>query len=449
MSDGLNSFLFSTPDMTHVFSKAEQLRAMMRFEWALTRSLEKHGLAETGSSAVLESMLDAGFLNVQSLERNAHAAGNIAIPFVRQLTAEVKARSEKASRTIHLGATSQDVLDSVLVLQIRQAIHLLMKGLDQLERALLAQVRAHRHTVLMGRTWLQAGPPTTLGLKLAGTVAAVRRDRDRMLAAAERTLVLQFGGAVGTLAALGTAGGSVAAELANILDLPEAECPWHTQRDRPVEMVQVLAILTGTLAKFAKDVALLMQPEVGEASEAREEDRGGSSTMPHKHNPVACAAVIAAHARMPGLAATMLHLMPQEHERGLGLWQAEWETVPEAFRLTAAALKYSIEIVEGLEVDAARMQSNLGALHGMPLSEAVNAALAPKVGRATAHELLRTATQCATEEKRDLGEILKRLPEVTAHLDDAEVDRLLAPHAYLGSAQRFIARVLGEADADV
>jgi 3-carboxy-cis,cis-muconate cycloisomerase len=449
MSDGLNSFLFSTPKMTHVFSQGEQLRAMMRFEWALTWALEQQGIAEAASSAVLESMLDAGFVDIPSLERDARAAGNIAIPFVRQLTAKVSARSETAARAIHLGATSQDVLDSALVLQLREAILLLLEGLEQLDRALVDQVRAHRDTVLMGRTWLQAGPPTTLGLKLAGTLAAVRRNRDRIRSGAERALLLQFGGAVGTLAALGKAGGEVSAQLASILGLQEPQLPWHTQRDNLAEMVQVLAILTGSLAKFAGDISLLMQSEVGEVFEAREEGRGVSSTMPHKHNPVACAAVIAAHARMPGLAATMLHAMPQEHERGLGLWQAEWETVPEAFRLTAAALTYSIELAEGLEVDPGRMQSNLDSLHGLSLSEAVTAALAKKLGRATAHELLRMATQRATEQKRNLADVLKELPQVTAHLKDVEIDQLLDPRAYLGSAQRFLARVLGEADAGI
>jgi 3-carboxy-cis,cis-muconate cycloisomerase len=448
MSNGLNSFLFSTPEMTRVFSQEEQLRAMMRFEWALTCALEKHGLAEVGSGKVLESLLGSEFVDAKLLVQNARTAGNIAIPFVRQLTAEGKARNEVAARSIHLGATSQDVLDSALVLETREALKLIDAAIEQLDRELVNQVRQHRRTVLTGRTWLQAGPPTTLGLKLAGSLAALRRDRDRIHSAAGRTLVLEFGGAVGTLAALGTAGGAVSAELARILDLGEPPLPWHTHRDNLAEMVQVLAILTGTLSKFARDIALLMQSEVGEAGEEADEGRGGSSTMPHKHNPVACAAVIATHARMPGLAATMLLAMPQEHERGLGLWQAEWETVPEAFRLTAAALAYSVEIAQGLQVDGARMQSNLDGLLGLPMSEAVIAALAPKVGRSTAHDLLRTATQRAAEEKRNLAGILKQLPEVTAHLTDVEIDRLLDPGAYLGSAQRFISQVLGEADAD-
>jgi 3-carboxy-cis,cis-muconate cycloisomerase len=448
MSNGLNSFLFSTPEMTGVFSQQAQLRGMMRFEWALTCALEKHGLTETGSSRVLEPLLGADFVDAALLVQDARAAGNIAIPFVKQLTAQVKARSEGASRSIHFGATSQDVLDSVLVLQIREALQLLDVAIEQLEGALMKQVREHRHTVLMGRTWLQAGPPTTLGLKLAGSLAALRRDRDRIRLAAARTLVIEFGGAVGTLAALGTTGGAVTAELARILDLKEPELPWHTHRDNLVEMVQVLAILTGTLAKLARDISLLMQPEVGEAAEAYEKGRGGSSTMPHKHNPVACAAVIATNARMPGLASTMLHSMSQEHERGLGLWQAEWDTVPEAFRLTAAALAYSIEIAQGLQVDAARMMSNLDGLLGLPLSEAVSAALAPKMGRAAAHDLLHTAAERAAAERRNLADILKQLPQVTAHFTEVEIDRLLDPHAYLGSTQRFISRVLGEADAN-
>jgi 3-carboxy-cis,cis-muconate cycloisomerase len=448
MSNGLNSFLFSTPEMTRVFSNEAQLRAMMRFEWALTRALENHGLAETGSGKVLESLLDTNFVDAALLVKDARAAGNIAIPFVKQLTAKVKAGSEVAARSIHLGATSQDVLDSALVLQIREALQLFDVAIEQLEGALINQVREHRHTVLMGRTWLQAGPPTTLGLKLAGSLAALRRDHDRIRSAAVRTLVVEFGGAVGTLAALGTTGEAVSAELARILQLKEPPLPWHTHRDNLVEMVQVLAILTGTLAKFARDIALLMQSEVGEAAEAQSEGRGSSSTMPNKHNPVACAAVIATNARMPGLASTMLHAMSQEHERGLGLWQAEWDTVPEAFRLTAAALAYSTEIAQGLQVDAVRMMSNLNSLLGLPLSEAVNAALAPKVGRATAHDLLRTAAERAAAEKRTLADILKQLPQVTAHLTEVEIDRLLDPRAYLGSAQRFISRVLGEADAN-
>lgn len=259
--------------------------------------------------------------------------------------------------------------------------------------------------------------------------------------------MLQFGGAVGTLASLGMAGAAISAELARRLNLREPELPWHTQRDSLVAMVQVLAILTGTLAKFGRDVALLMQAEVGEVSEGGAEGRCGSSTMPHKHNPVASAALIAIHAKMPGLAATMLHAMTQEHERGLGLWQAEWDTVPEAFQLASASVVYAIEIVEGLKVDATRMQANMEGTLGLPLAEAVSAALAPKLGRIVAHDLLRIAADRAATQHRHLSDVLKEIPEVKAHLSDAKIDQLLDARNYLGSAQRFITRVVGDEHA--
>jgi len=447
MTDALNSFLFSTPAMSRVFSPEAQLRAMARFEWALTCALENSGLAEHGSASALEPLLNAEFLDLDSLQRDARDAGNIAIPFLRQLTSAVEKRSEGASRAIHLGATSQDVLDTALALQLRNAGSMLDSSIEQLENALAKQVRAHAGTILAGRTWLQPGPPTTLGLKLAGTLAALRRNRERLRAALYQASVLQFGGAVGTLAALGNAGKEVSAELTRILNLREPELPWHTQRDRVVEVVQVLALLTGSLAKFARDIALLMQAEVGEASEGGSECRGGSSTMPHKHNPVACAAVVAAHARMPGLVSTMLYAMPQEHERGLGLWQAEWEIVQETFCIAAAELEYSISIAEGLQVNAARMEANLDDLLGVTMSEAVSAALAQKIGRSAAHALLRDASDRAIREKRHLGSVLKQTPQILDHLTSEAIDRLMDPRTYLGSAQRFIENVLGDSDA--
>jgi 3-carboxy-cis,cis-muconate cycloisomerase len=446
--DGMNAFLFSTPEMAHIFSPAEQLRMMTRFEWALSCALESKGLAEAGSGEVLKQLIPAKFVDVDALIREARDAGNIAIPFVQQLTAAVKVRSEAAARSVHLGATSQDVLDTALVLQMRNAWKLLEEAQGRLDSALLEQVRRHKDTVMQGRTWLQVGPPTTFGLKLAGILAALRRDRKRIRAEAVRALVLQFGGAVGTLASLGSEGCAVSANLAQHLDLAEPSLPWQTQRDNLAAMVQVLAILTGTLAKFGRDVALLMQAEVGEVSEAFGEVRGGSSTMPHKHNPVTSAALIAIHAKMPGLVVTMLNAMPQEHERGLGLWQAEWDTVPEAFRLTSASVAYAIELAEGLKVDARRMQANLEAALGLPLAEAVSVALAPKIGRNDAHDLLRKAVDQAMKESRHLSEVLKQMAEVKKHLNDAEIDGLLDARNYLGSSQRFIARVVGDHDAD-
>ncbi len=265
--DGLTSFLFSTPDMTNVFSPQAQLRAMTRFEWALSSALEANGLAEAGSAATLEKLLDADFVDLASLLRDARDAGNIAIPFVRQLTAAVKAHSEAAARSVHLGATSQDVLDSALVMQMKEALHLLDEALTRLDAALTEKVRRYRGTVMLGRTWLQAGPPITLGLKLTGVLAALRRDRQRIRQEEERVLVLQFGGAVGTQASLGSSGGVVSAKLAQLLDLTEPDLPWHAHRDSLAAIVQLLALVTGSLAKLGRDIALLMQSEVAEVSE--------------------------------------------------------------------------------------------------------------------------------------------------------------------------------------
>jgi len=437
-------FLFSTPEMTEIFSLPNQLRAMMRFEWALTCALESQGMAEAGAGSILGSLIDAEFFDTSNLERDARESGNIAIPFVQQLTTKVSSANERASRTIHLGATSQDVLDTALVLQMRQGLQLVLVAINRLKIALTKQIEVHAETVMAGRTWLQPGPPVTFGLKLAGTLAALRRHQTRINAAAHRAFVLQFGGAVGTLAALGSAGPEVSSEIARILELKDPELPWHTQRDSLVEIAQVLALLVGSLGKFARDIALLMQAEVGEASEPTTDGRGGSSTMPQKQNPVACATVLACAARVPGLISTMLVAMPQEHERGLGLWQAEWETLPQVFRLTAAALARSIEIVEGLLVDKTRMDSNLDAMLGLPQAEAVSAALAQKVGRSAAHDILRKASFQSQETREHLSAILKTFPEVTAHLTHADIDRLLQSHGYLGSAQHFIQRVLGD-----
>jgi len=446
MTDDSTGFLFSTPEMTRIFSLHAQLCAMMRFEWALTCSLEKQGVALAGSGAELEKLLDADFVKLELLRTEALDAGNIAIPFVHQLTTKVKSASEGASRAIHLGATSQDVLDTALVLQIREALNLILPAIERLDAALTKQVRMHAETMLTGRTWLQPGPPTTLGLKLAGTLSALRRHRRRIKAAAERVLVLQFGGAVGTLSALGSAGAEVSREVARILDLREPELPWHTQRDNLVEVAALLALLAGSLGKFAKDVALLMQAEIAEASEPVKEGRGGSSTMPQKRNPVACAAVLACVARFPGLVATLLSAMPQEHERGLGLWQAEWQALPETFTLTAALLARSIEIAEDLEVDAAQMRRNLHARLGLAQAEAVSIALTEKLGRSPAHELVRIAVGRVNETHQHLANVLQAMPEVTAHLSAREIDRLLDARAYLGSARRFIDRVLDDVE---
>ena len=442
-----SSQIFSVPDVARIFSLENHLRQMVRFEWALTGALEAAGLAASGSAAAMEPLFDAEFVHREALVQEAEVAGNLAIPLVKQLTAAVRERSEDAALAVHLGATSQDVLDTALVLQAREALSIIVPDLERLTNRLADRAREHALTVLAGRTWMQTGPPITLGLKIAGWVGALKRHRQRLSAAAERALVLQFGGAVGTLAALGEKGAEVSATLAVRLNLREAGLPWHTHRDNLVELATALGLLVGTLGKIARDVSLLMQSEVGEVLEPAGEGRGGSSTMPHKRNPVSCAAILAAATRMPGLVATLLAAMPQEHERGLGNWPAEMETYPEIFCLASSALLKAIEIADGMEVHPERMEGNLARSRGLEMAEAVAIALAAHVGRERSYELVQIASRRAVAESHSLREVLLSMADVREWLDDNAIDHLLEPRAYLGSTQRFIDRVLGDADA--
>ena len=433
---------FSTPEMDEAFSPARQLRYMTRFEWALLNALESAGIARQGVAETMEPLLDGTFADLESIMKESRSAGNIAIPFVRRLTSELSRRDENAASFLHFGATSQDVIDTALVLAMRDAFDLIRISMRRLEGLLAQRAREHENTILLGRTWLQAGPPVPLGLKIAGWLAALRRHSSRLAAAETRALVLQFGGAVGTLASLGDKGPAISKEVAKRLDLPEPELPWHAHRDNLAEVAACLGLLVGTLGKIARDISLLMQTEIAEVFEPAGQGQGGSSTMPHKRNPVACAGILAAATRVPGLVATMLGAMTQEHERGLGGWQAEWETLPAIFRLSAAALDFTAEVIDGLEVDRERMLANLEGTRGLVLSEAISAALAVSIGRPRAHALLEAACRRAVEEKRNLRDVLMEMPEVRACLDETDLHRLLDPKNYLGSARIFIDRVL-------
>jgi 3-carboxy-cis,cis-muconate cycloisomerase len=258
---------------------------------------------------------------------------------------------------------------------------------------LIVLTETHSETLLAGRTWLQQGPPILFGLKTAGWLFAILRHRERLAAVTKRALCVQFGGAVGTLASLGDRGGVVGEALANALHLPLPEIPWHSERDSIAEMATTLGLLTGTLGKIARDISLMMQSEIAEVQEPQVVGKGGSSTMPHKRNPVGSAVVLSASIRVPGLVATMLSAMVQEHERGVGGWHAEWETLPEICKLASGALKHTIAIVSGLEVDAARMRANLDALHGLALAESISILLSQHVGRPVAHHILEEASR--------------------------------------------------------
>ncbi|WP_165679564.1 lyase family protein, partial [Metapseudomonas otitidis] len=299
-------------------------------------------------------------------------------------------------------------------------------------------------TPLAGRTWLQQATPVTLGMKLAGLLGAVTRHRQRLAELKPRLLCLQFGGASGSLAALGEQAWPVAEALAVELSLNLPDQPWHTQRDRLVEFASLLGLVAGTLGKLGRDLSLLMQTEAGELFEPAAPGKGGSSTMPHKRNPVSAAVLIGAATRAPGLVATLFAAMPQEHERSLGLWHAEWESLPELCCLVSGALQHALLVVPGLEVDAARMRRNLDLTQGLVLAEAVSIALAQRIGRDAAHHRVEQCCRQAVKEGAHLRAVLGACAEVTAELSAAELDRLLDPAHYLGQARRWVDRALAE-----
>lgn len=444
MSNQLFDAYFTSAPMRAVFSDRGRLQGMLDFEAALARAEAQVGLIPAAAVAPIAGACRAEAYDVEALAMAIATAGNSAIPLVKALGRQIAAADAEAERYVHLGATSQDAMDSGLVLQLRAAVALFETELAQLAEDLAVQTERHAATPLAGRTWLQHATPVTLGMKLAGLLGALTRQRQRLAELKPRLLVLQFGGAAGTLAALGEHALPVSEALARELELSLPEQPWHTQRDRLAEFAGWLGLLAGTLGKLGRDLSLLMQTDVGEAFEPSAPGKGGSSTMPHKRNPVGAAVLIGAATRAPGLVATMLAAMPQEHERSLGLWHAEWETLPELCCLVSGALQQARLLLPGLEVDAARMRENLDLTRGLVLAEAVSIALARRLGRERAHHLVEQCCRQAVAEGRHLRAVLGGNAEVSAELSVAELDRLLDPSHYLGLAQRWVARAVAE-----
>jgi 3-carboxy-cis,cis-muconate cycloisomerase len=298
---------------------------------------------------------------------------------------------------------------------------------------------------MVARTWLQQALPTTFGFVVAGWLDAILRHRARLAEIRPRVFTLQFGGAVGTLAALGSNGPAVAKALAHELKLELPSTPWHAHRDRIAEVGTTLGLCMGTLGKIARDISLHTQTEVAELFEPAGEGRGGSSTMPHKRNPVTCAVVLTAAQRVPGLVATLLGTMVQEEERGLGGWHAEWETLPELVCLVGGALHHLAGMLAGLEVDTARMRENLETTRGLIFAEAVSMALGDRMGKMPAHILVEAACKKALVEKRHLKDVLLHEPGWHGHLAPADLESLFEVRNYLGSAEEFTARVLSQA----
>jgi 3-carboxy-cis,cis-muconate cycloisomerase len=434
--------LFSSSAMRAIVSDRAQLQRMLDVEAALARAEAAVGVIPQSAVAPIEKACRAELFDPVKIGEAAANSGVVAIPFVKELTAQVKKIDEAAAGFVHWGATSQDIVDTAAVLMLRAGFDALATDLDRAIKGFAAAAERHRDTAAVGRTWLQHALPQPFGLKLAGYAGALARTRQRLARLRDEALVLQFGGAAGTLAALGDQGLAVSERFAAELKLPLPEAPWHTHHDRIAECAAALAILAGTCGKIARDVALLMQTDVGEAFEPAGAGRGGSSTMPHKRNPVAAAAALAAATMAPNLAATILAGLVQEHERALGGWQAEWPTLPALLLVTSGALASVVDIAEGIEVDAARMRANLESTGGLIMAEAVTIALGRSIGRLAAHHLVEEASKKAVTEQRHLDEVVSEDPRITKHLSADEITRLFDPLAYQGASQAFIDRLI-------
>jgi len=412
------------------------VQAMLDFEQALAAAQAETGLIEPQAAEAIAAACRAEDYDPAAIGAQAPSIGNPAGPLVQALTARV---DEPGRGHVHRGATSQDVIDTAMMLVARRALVALTADVDGAAFAAGALARVHRATPMAGRTLLQQAVPTTFGLVAAGWMTALDAASDRLDIVRRERLAVQLGGAAGNLASLGGHGIAVLEAMAAQLDLPAPALPWHTDRARVAELAGALAQTCGAAAKVARDVVLLSQTEVGEVREGR---GGGSSTMPHKHNPVAAVCALGAARQAPGLAATLLASMEQEHQRAAGAWHAEWAPLRALLVATGSAAAWLRDCLEGLEVDPERMCANLDLTGGLLLAEHVTTALTGAIGRGSAHELVERAARAADEDTRPFADVLGEDPQVREHLGPERVAELLDPTGYLGSAPVLVDRAL-------
>ena len=425
--------------VNEIFSARSHAACILRFEAALARAEAAAGIVPSDDAKAIEDACRVERLDMDAVGRDAMRAGTVVLPILEQLRARLP---ESARAYVHLAATSQDAIDTAFVLQMRDGLDELESELHETAHAAAALAEHHRRSVMAGRTLMQHGVPITFGLKAARWLGALTRQIETIRSLRPRALVLQFGGAAGTLAALGDQGTDVARRLAAELDLPMPDMPWHTERDRPASVAAALGVTAGVLSKIAGDVVLLAQTEIAEVAERQAVGKGVSSAMPQKRNPVDAVNAIASARLAIGAVPVVLSGMAQEHERAAGGWQAEWTAIPDAFRHTLRAAASVRSAISGLEVDADRMHANLSAGLGMLMAESLTTALARGLGhpraRAIVHDLV---ARCTTDgiPFRDAAQADAR---VTQSLKADALERALDPTAYLGATDEFIDRAL-------
>jgi len=430
---------FGSQAMRAIFSDRATIARYVEVEVALAAAEAKVGVIPKQAAAAIARLARADAIDVAKLKAETDLVGYPIVGVVHQLAKQCG----EAGRFVHWGATTQDIMDTATVLQIRDALASVEADLAALDTALAALAKKHRDTVMAGRTHLQHALPVTFGYKAAVWRGMIVRHRQRLQELKPRVLVGQFAGAAGTLASLGDKGLAVHDALMDELQLGRPPTPWHVARDGVAETVALLALIAGTLAKIATDVMLLMQTEVGEAFEPFVPGRGSSSTMPQKRNPIACEFIVAAAKIVRQQAGLMLDALAADHERATGPWQLEWAAIPQAFIATGGALRQSRFLLEGLIVDAGRMRRNLDLTGGLIVAEAVMMALAEHTGRGAAHDIVYGACRAALDKGTTLLEELRGLPEVTEHFDKQRLAELTDPVNYLGSAGAMVDRALG------
>lgn len=430
----LYSQYFYSDEVSELLSDTQSIAQMLRVEGVLAMAQAEQRIIPTDLSETIVSCCRTDFIDINKLKADLITGGNAAIPLVKQLTRIVKNTNAEASKYVHLGATSQDIIDTATVLQIQEFIIWLDEKLDILSQLLIDLTKKHRQTLMVGRTLLQQARPITFGLKTANWLQSIERTEARIKSVEERVLVIQLNGAVGSGNAYLSK--EVQQSVAEMLELNVA-FSWQSGRDNIAEWASILGILAGSLGKIARDISLLMQTEIAEALEGAGEGKGGSSTMPHKRNPVLCAAILANANRLPHLVASILSAMPQEHERSAGLWHSEWEVLSEIMMLTGGSIERAIELIEGLEVDEKRMLANLELTKGLIYAENVSLALAPKMGKTQAHELIEKACRQAIAQQKHLKEILSEMS-----LDLPNLDELFMPANSIGNSLDIIDEIL-------
>ena len=437
--------LFGTAAMREVFGEGALFRNCAIVEAALARAQARLGIIPEEAASAISSAVEAivtgdAPLDFERLKRETANVGFPILPLVRQLAD----RAGEAGRWLHWGATTQDIMDSAVVLQIRDGLALIEADLTALRGHLAALAKKHRDTPMAGRTFFQQALPITFGYKAAVWLSAFDNHAERLGEIRKRVLKAQFGGAVGTLASLGSGAAAMrtVGELARELGLAEPAITWHVARDTIAETVQFLALVGGSMAKIADDVMLMSATEFGEAGEPFALGRGASSTMPQKRNPISCGLIIAAARALRQQAGLALDAMVSSFERTASAWHLEWIAVPEAFGYAAGALSQSVFLAGGLIVEPGGMAKNLGLTHGLIVAEAVMMGLAPLIGRTEAHDLVYDSCRDAIEHDRPLYDVLLEVPQVVGPLGADRLKALTDPANYLGAAQAMVDRVL-------